>query len=212
MPFVDSVQYDLAPISTPDLDLLVQAIAVMFEQTEFYSLDRDDDQGELVGYGIALDVNNPDIPRAALDWAAQFVGEVISITISDVDAVEQIIDHPYGDRGTTQAIKDAAKATLTGDRDVVLRERDPVALIANGFPSTPEDDAYGLTVITYTSQTPDPAATEAAIRKVIPGGIILNFEVLDGQDWQLVKNNYATWADVKATYPTWQHVRTDEAT
>jgi hypothetical protein len=212
MPVYDSIAYDLAPINTPDLDLLVRAIAVMWEQVEFYSLDRDDDRGELVGYGIALDVKNPDIPREALDWAAQFVGEIIPIIAPDADAVQQILDHPYGKRGTPKSIVDAAKATLTGDRDVVLRERDPAALIANGFPSTPEDDAYGLTVITYTSQTPDPAATEAAIRKVLPGGIILGFHVLDGQDWQLVKDNNANWAAVKSKYPTWQHVRTDEAT
>lgn len=212
MPLLDSIQYDLAPINTPDLDLLVRAIAVMFEQVEFYSLDRDDDRGELTGYGIALDVKNPDIPREALDYAAQFAGEVISVTIADKDAVQQILDRPYSKRGTTESIIDAAKATLTGDKEVVLRERDPAALIANGFPSTPEDDPYGLTVITYQSQTPDPAATEAAIRRVIAGGTILHYQALLGQDWQTLKENYATWADVKAAYPTWQHVRTDEAT
>ena len=54
-------------------------------------------------------------------------------------------------------------------------------------PADTPDYAYYLTVSTYRSQTPDPAATEAAIRAQKPGGIVLTYRSLDGQTYDQVR-------------------------
>lgn len=87
----------------------------------------------------------------------------------------------------------------------MFRERDGAAV---GYPGTP-DYAYCLTVITYTSETPDPAATHAALLTQKPGGIRLNYLTADGQDYTSLKTNNATYQVVLDSYLTYTGVLTD---
>lgn len=187
MSVLDDLRYSLAPIMTPDLDVYCQAIAAMFAETEFWSLDYiDGDGNEQPGWGRLLDVD--ECPTAALPWLAQLVGEALPTTASDAAARQQIRDQPNRKRGTRAGIIAAAKATLTGAQQVVFRERDAVAWAA--------DPAYGLTVVTYTSQTPSPAVTEAAIRSNIPGGIVLVYTTLAG--WDITSFDAFGYANITA--------------
>lgn len=175
MAVLDDLRYSLAPILTDALDEYLQAIAAMFSEVELASLDYVDGDGvEQPGYGRFFDVDL--CPVAALPWLAQFVGESLPTTASEADARRQIRTQPNRRRGTPAGIIAATRATLSNpDTDsVIFRERDASVV--------PADPAYGLTVVTYTSQTPDPTATEAAIRGNLPGGIVLNYETLDGWD------------------------------
>jgi hypothetical protein len=170
---LDDLRYSLAPILTADLDVFLQAIAAMFAETELWSLDRLDEEGkELPGYGLAFDVDNPDLPTTALPWLAQLVGETLPLTASDAAARAQIIGQPNRKRGTPDGITAAAQLTLTGTKTVFFVERSSTAC--------PTDPAYGLLVGTLTAETPNAVVTEAAIRANLPGGIILSYLVVDG--------------------------------
>ena len=170
MSVLDDLRYSLAPISTPDLDEYLQAIAAMYGQVEQYSLDGVDENGdELPGYGIVFDVAL--CPAEALPYLAMFVGETLPTTASDADARARIVGQPTRRRGTPAGITAAARDTLTGTRSVFFEERSADAC--------PTDPAYGLLIRTNASETPDPAATEAAIRSNIPGGIVLLYITSD---------------------------------
>lgn len=196
MAILDDLRYSLAPISTADFDVLLQAVAAMWAEVETYTLDRlDEDGNELTGYGVVFDVDL--CPAAALPYLAQFVGEILPQTATEADARRQIITQPNGKRGTRDGIIAAARATLAHpDTDLVtFRERDAAAC--------PADPAYGLTVVTYTSQTPNPAATEAAIRANLPGGIILVYSTLAGWDiTTLEAAGYANLTALEAAFAT----------
>jgi hypothetical protein len=105
-------------------------------------------------------------------------------------------------RGTVAALRGAAQATLTGAKTVLLRERDH-------DPADTPNYAYYLTVTTYTSQTPNPAATLAALLAQKPGGIVLTYHTLAGQDYLTLRTNHATYNDVRTTYASYDAVRTD---
>jgi hypothetical protein len=108
-------------------------------------------------------------------------------------------------RGTRAALIGAAQATLTGQKKVILRERDH-------DPADTPNYAYYLTASTYANETPSPTATLKALNEQKPGAILLTYRSVSGQDWQSVKTDYATWALVKAHYPHWTDVLTDEPT
>ena len=189
MPILDDLLYSLAPIMTPDLQTLCEAISAMWAEVEQYSLDRlDEDGNELTGYGVVFDVDL--CPVEALPYLAQFVGEILPTTATEAEARRQIRTRPNGKRGTPAGIIAAARATLSNpDTDsVVLRERDAAAC--------PTDPAYGLTIVTFTSQTPNPAATEAAIRANLPAGIILVYTTLPG--WDITSFEAAGYANITA--------------
>jgi hypothetical protein len=63
-----------------------------------------------------------------------------------------------------------------------------------------------MDVLTIDSETPDPAMTERALLSQKPGGIVLTYHVGPGQDYQLVKDTSATYADAKATYSTYSYM------
>lgn len=203
-PFGQAVFDQLEPLAYADeengwvLKNYIAAISeAFFEDIE--ALIRDSDTHD--GWGTLLDVD--ECPAYALPWLAQLVGvrsppKLASET--DVDYAtrlrQSIKDHKGFDRGTPAAITNAAKDTLTGSKAVFMYER---------FPT----NAYNITISTRTAETPDPDATEAAIRAVKPAGLKLTYNVVAGQLWAEVEVAYATWAAVEADYTTWEDVRLD---
>ena len=177
--------------------ILVNAIGTMFELVE--ELVRDTAAGP--GWSLLMDVNR--CPELALPWLGQFVGVRVLHGSSAEEMRARIISTDGFRRGTRAAMVGAAKATLTGPRTVVLRERDH-------DPADTPDYAYYLTAITYVADTPDAAATELALLSQKPAGIVLEHRVVVGQDWQAVRTNNATWQVVENTYPTWATVKLDE--
>lgn len=173
MAVIDDLRFSLAPVTTPDLDQFLVALAAMYGQTETYSLDSlDEDGNELPGYGVTFDV--AECPAEALPYLAQFVGETLPTTLTDDEARRQIRTQPNRNRGTRAGIIAAARATLS-DPDTGT-----VVFIERSISASPTDAAYGLTVGTLSAETPDAAATEAAIRANLPGGILLEYIVSDG--------------------------------
>lgn len=191
-------QGELAPLAYDDpshngsLRTLVDAVGGMFQQVATLA----EDDGRLPGWSILLDVDR--CPGYALPWLGQFVGVTVDATLDEAGQRDQIRNESGMARGTPAAMIAAAQRFLTGNKTVYMIERD-----ASVCASEP---AYGLKMMTRTDETPDQAAVLAALTAAKPAGIILEYELIDGQTWQDVIDNYPTWADVIATYATWQDV------
>lgn len=99
-------------------------------------------------------------------------------------------------RGHPSAMISAGQNTLIGAKRIVLRER---------FTG----DAYKINVLTFTRETPDPAATLAALLSQKPASNILTHTVVDGQDYQLLLDNNASYAAVLTKYATYAGMLAD---
>jgi len=150
--------------------------------------------GTFPGWAKVMDPD--EVPYAYLPWLAQFVGVILNRTLSDADQRSQLKTRLRWQRGTIAAMRYEAEQTLTGNQDAIFFER------VGG-------NAYALTVVTYTAETPDAAATEAALLKWKPAGITLTHNVETGQTWAQLKAAYATWALVKSGYTAWEDVAND---
>lgn len=175
-----------------DLEAYVGAIGDMFAEVEGYA--RGDDTGDLLPWQSLLD---PSIANVyALMWLAQLAGVNVPIGMeSDIDTLRTFVEAAEGRRrGTLPYMVEVAQRTLTGTETVVTFERYT-------------GDAYLLHVITRTDETPDAAATEAAIRSVKPAGIVLSYEVSDGVTWDEPVHTWdgstagTTWSKSITTVP-----------
>lgn len=142
------------------------------------------------GWASAMDLDLA--PTSVLPWLAQFVGVTITPGMSDEEA-RQAIRTPDGFAvGTIAAIRSAAERTLTGTKRVVIHENTP--------------DLGYLYVRTIASETPDPAATEAAIRSQKPWHVVLEYEATDGFSYIDLAAMFDTYDDLDAADLTYDEV------
>lgn len=125
------------------------------------------------GWELAFDVDTA--PRRALPYMGQFVGARLTPGLTEDDEREEIRHVRGWRRGTLKSVTEAVRATLTGTRTVTVTERD-------GSP-------YIVTVETIDVETPDPEATNRALVRALPAGILSN---TTGQPFR------ATFADYDA--------------
>ena len=101
-------------------------------------------------------------------------------------------------RGTKGSIEAAVRRYIGPTGNLYFEER------ADG-------DAYHLRIFTYTFDTPAEAA--AMIRNEllgeIPAGLILDYEIRDGQTYGMALVKCQTYADLKAMYATYADVKDD---
>lgn len=180
--------------------ILCNSIGTMYELVEEWV--RDTPAGG--GWSLLMDLNR--CPNEALPWLAQFAGVRVLPGSTPAAMRARIASTDGFKRGTRTAMIGGAAATLTGNKTVLFTERsgDKVAM--------PIAYAYYIDVMTYTSQTPDPAATLNALLAQKPGGLVLRYLTSPGQTWGQLKASGKTWAQVKAAYPTWNGVRNDQPT
>lgn len=133
-------------------------------------------------------------PDWALPWLAQLVGVQLPASATPEQARELTTNVAGWKRGTPAALRAAAGMYLTGNKAVYFRERD-------------QGDPYALEVVTLQGETPDPAATLAALIAQKPAGIVLRYRTVTGQDWQAVKDSGRTWRQVRDHYATWRDLR-----
>lgn len=186
--FADRLYDNLSPLTLDDetqdwaLARFCDALGAMFQPVE--DLARDTVDGP--GWSAVLDLTRA--PASWLPWLAQFVGVTIPARLTDTDEQRAFIAHADGfNRGTPAAIRAAAISTLTGSRVLFFRERDT-------------GDPYRLEVITITSQTPDPDATERAVRAQTPAGLTLAYRTSDGQDYEQVDIDHVDYTAVNTDY------------
>lgn len=119
------------------------------------------DQGDTIGWGVAVDPDTA--PDDLLDWLAQLPGVILPPSALTAAEKRDRISQAAGFyRGTPRAIREDVQRTLTGSQYVGIFER-------------PGGNAYQLTVVTRTSETPDAAAAERAARSQKPAGIVMTF-------------------------------------
>lgn len=138
-------------------------------------------------------MHDPDrAPAWALPWLAQHVSiATLPSSLTEAQQRAMIRDAPGMRRGTPASMVAAAAPYLTGNKTVVLIERD-------GGP-------YKLTVVTRTSETPDSTTVLNALTAAKPAGIDLTYTVADGQVWDEVTTHWddvpagVTWTDAATT-------------
>lgn len=99
-------------------------------------------------------------------------------------------------RGSVDSMIRSAKLTLTGAKSVVVETRY-------------EGNVWQQRVITFDAETPDPEATEAAVRREKPAGVALTYETLDGLTYTQLLAKYGTYAAMQATGKTYAELAAD---
>jgi len=192
-PIIDAMEV----VMTDDLTTYINSLAQMFEEVE--DLARDAANGA-VGWSSIVDLDR--IPNKGLPYIAQFLGTGTVQGLTDDDQRARIRAETNLLRGTVSQMTLAAQLHLTGSKTVVFRERDPAACAT--------EPAYGLTIITYTSETPDPSQTLADIIAQKPAGLVLRYVTATGQDYQSLFVNNTTYQVVFTKYTTYQGVVEDK--
>lgn len=133
---------------------------------------------------------------AVMVEAGETPGPYVDPTIAtDIDPRALIANAASVRRGgSVGAIHAAAQRTLIGSRSC------RVYVNASGT------DPYLITVITLTSDTPDPVATLAAAWAEKPAGMNLELQVADGATWLDLAAAYPSWDAVVAAFGTWNDV------
>lgn len=184
-----------ADVNNWDLLQYVGAIASMFDQVETYARDSSDQRP---GWAILMDPDR--VPAEALGYLAQFVGVSLKDGLSDASQRARVKSTDGFKRGTLGAIIGAAQQFLTGTKTVFLRERDPsVSALYGG--------AYGLTVLTLASETPNAAAVLAALIEQKPAGILLSYTTVTGASYLIIRTNYANYTAVRSAFATYSGLR-----
>lgn len=192
--FAQEILDKLAPMLYGDsapLTAYVEGLSTPFQLIEDWASDTDTD----TGWSLLLDVDR--CPDEALPWLAQLVGVQLTQGLNAANQRLQIKTLANWKRGTPSAMAAAPGPYLTGTKTVIFRER---------YDGSGNDAPYNVEVITLTAETPNSTIVEAAIRSKKPAGIILDYEVLTGQDLQHIKDTYATLQDLANAYLTLQGV------
>lgn len=196
MSFADELVDAFEPWMTPDLEDFLRSVGEMFHEVEWYSEDTDEYDGWTV-------IFSPDRTLGKdLPWLAQVMGDHPPVGLSEALLRETVKDQINNHRGTLGAILRAAQRNLTGTRVVTWQERTSDLANVGG-------NVDGFTIITYADQTPFPDRTLRDILDAVPGDIILNYQVHDGQRWSSVKTSNATWNATKTK--SWGDIKTLDA-
>lgn len=190
MSFADDLVAAFAPWMTPDLESYLRTLGEMFAETEWYAQDTEDADGWTVIFDPSRTLYK-DLP-----WLGQIIGERVPQGFPEPLMREWVTDKNNQQRGSLPAILRAAQRHLLGSRVVTWYEK--TASLAS--PGTAIDD---LLIITYRDQTPSPDRTLKDLQDVVPGDIVLHYNVQDGQKWQNVDADYGSWAGVNNDFDTW---------
>lgn len=138
-------------------------------------------------------------PYWALPWLGQCAGVRLSRGMSEADMRTAIKELGGAPLGSPQRIRAAIQLTLTGTKNVYFRERDG-------------GEAYVLEVVTFIAETPDPAATQAAILAELPAAIKLQSRAVDHWDYQAMVAQGGTYRQQSAQYATYAQLSINEPT
>lgn len=136
-------------------------------------------------------VNADACPRPYLGWLGWLVGINISqiadpfvrVAIGNAAATQR--------RGSKGSIRDAVQRTLTGSKSCRV------------YWNLSGTEPYLLTVITFTSQTPDSVATLEAALTEKPAGLDLDLQTVDSATYAEIAAAFPTYADTSDAFPTY---------
>lgn len=165
------------------LAIYLDAVGLILE--EIAVLVREDDAGN-GGWSAFTDPYR--CPVDFLFTLAQWSGVSYPRRMSEAALRDLIGPHAPGLwRGTRDAILAGVRRYLTDVGILYFEER------ADG-------DAYHIRIFTYNFDTADEAAIRHELYNLIPAGLIVDYEVRQGQTYAMNLEKHATYADVKAAY------------
>lgn len=183
------MQYD-EPRQDYALAKFLAAVGEGFQVTDTYGRAS----GNTPGWANML---NPNLcPVEALGWLAQFVGVTLEVGLTEAQQRARIKAADGWSRGTVAAMRAAVAGHLTGTQSFAFRER-------YDYANAGVDSPYNMEVVTFASETPDPAAALAALLSQKPAGIVLHYVVNAGQDYLTVRTNNATYTALRTKYATY---------
>lgn len=136
-------------------------------------------------WALALDPNT----ATDLAWLAQWVGLSYDSKVDAETNRQRIRDRRQWQRGTVSSIRQAAIETLAPGARLDIFER--------------SGTAYGVLVVSFTAQTPNSAATLAAIQAQIPAGHTLTYTVTTRKVYAQLSLDYPTYAALSAAFATY---------
>lgn len=152
------------------------------------------DQDGRPGYAVLVDAQT--VETVGLPWLSQLNGTVLVPSMTEQER-RDAIENPSGfARGTPDAFEAAPLPFLTGTKKVYVEERY-------------EGEGYKVRVRVLKWETPSETLVEAALLRQKPAGLVMTFEVIEGQQWNDVDAKFATWNAVKAEYANWDDMRID---
>jgi hypothetical protein len=191
VPAVSELLYDELGVTQPgddtrDWPFLIFLGAVGHALGELHDLVRDTPDGS--GWSALLDPDR--CPAWALPWLAQFAGVRLTPGLTDSEWRAQITSPPAFRRGTPLGLRDEVQRELTATKAFTLTER--------------YTSPYTLLAVSYTAETPDPAAAQAAAERQKAAGLILTYRVDPGWSVGQMETAYAgqTLADLEGDYAT----------
>lgn len=171
---------------TPDsLMYLCGAIATMF-----------DDWWVIIQENWDQVLNADETPDYALKYTAQFGGVKAQPSWTTAQLRAEVTSPSGFGRGTPAAMIQAIQRTLTGDKAVLMIERN------NG-------EAYQLFIRTLTSETPNEAFTLQAILTQKPAGIALDYDAFSGQTFATLDASYASFNAADTDYSSFDEMLGD---
>lgn len=133
-------------------------------------------------------VNAAACPRPYLGWLGWLVGIDTSV-IPDADVRDAVGNAAATQRrGSKGSISDVVQRTLTGSRSCRV------------YVNLSGTEPYLITVITTTSQTPDPAASLLAALGEKPAGADLELQTVSNAAYAEIAADFAAYADVEAAF------------
>lgn len=178
---------EIPPAAPEQTDLMWWCVSLARPMDGWWAITQDNWESILDPY---------ETPTEALGWLAQFDGTVIEPSWTEQE-IRDAIARPDGfARGTPAAMMDAARRTLTGNKYVLLVER---------FGG----NAYHIFMRTLDAETPDEAATRAAILSKKPAGLILDYEATSVQTFFQLDADHASFASVDGEYNSFAELLSD---
>lgn len=176
----------LGPMSEDDqltegehLRLLVDAVLAPVDRIHSIAGSGEDDEP---GWSMPFDLERA--PLGVLPWTAQFVGSTIVPAMSDSDARSAIRTPDGFSRGLERAMRAAGERTLTGSRRLIIYPRIP--------------DPFTVYIRSLHIETPDPGATEAALRAQTPWWLNLDYAAVTGLSYVDVASRWESYDAVEA--------------
>lgn len=135
------------------------------------------------------------VPFERLPWVAALAGVDIE-GVPDADLRAFIASDTTRNRGNVAAIQLRVGLTLTGSKTVLIT-------------SPYSGSADRILVQTFTAETPDTAATEAAVRAEVPAWMRLTYQAIAGQTYAQMATDYPTYGDMNTTGKTYGTLATE---
>lgn len=189
------IENAIAPVGTVTAQAITECANVVTNEVHFID-DVIVTQSEFIG-----DYFDGSFPNAV--WLGT-PGESVSVLYRDetneeyLDRLRSQVQNAAGlKRGTVGAMREAIRQRLEGnDPNILIKERD--------------GSAYRATVITYTSETPSQAAVLDAIKSQKPAGIIVDYFVVPGNNYVVIRASYIDYTAVRSAFLTYDGLRNNQ--